>query len=86
MNAKVGIKSSYGSQEHVIHLEVPLDTKVSVLKQQIQDEHVGSPPVTAQRLIYCGKIIDNDDTLEQILSKVSTRCLKQMYSHQNRWI
>lgn len=70
MNAKIGIKSMCGGQEHLIHLEVALDTSVSVLKQRIQEEHVGSPPVTAQRLIYCGKIINNDATLGQVLSKM----------------
>lgn len=53
-------------------LPVPLSSTVLQLKQRLSNTYPGSPAVTAQRLIYAGKLLQNSHKIATVLPNADT--------------
>jgi hypothetical protein len=79
------VKNVYLS-EASMQYTLPLSSTIHDLKVAIQALMIGNPEVADQRLIYCGKVCDNAQTLAEVTSMVRFGMLlvAEQYIHVNK--
>jgi hypothetical protein len=65
---KVQIRSP--SLNQTLDVNLDLNSTIWNLKQEIQQKHPQHPLPSNQRIIFSGKLLEDDDSLEPILKKV----------------
>ena len=69
--AKVVVANVY-SGGATVKLDLPASTTIGGLKSRLSESFAERPSPKEQRLIYCGKICDEDETLRDVLRDLSS--------------
>lgn len=59
---EVAVRNSTGQQGDEVYI-MRTSATILELKQQVQERHPAHPAPELQRLIFCGKILNNSDTI-----------------------
>jgi hypothetical protein len=62
---EVAVRNSTGSQGDEVYMMLPSDT-ILELKVRVQAKHPSHPAPEQQRLIFCGRILNNNDTISTL--------------------
>lgn len=69
---EVVVRSSSGSSTDVVY-QLSAGAKVLELKQKVAERHASHPPPENQRLIFCGRILNNEDVISELGRSVRNR-------------
>jgi hypothetical protein len=78
-NITVHVRSP--SLQETLEITVAQNASITVLKQEIQRVHPQHPLPDNQRIIYSGKLLDNENQIETLLKKVNAGNFKTNSCH-----
>eukprot|EP00124_Ichthyophonus_hoferi_P005841 Ihof_evm2s987 gene=Ihof_evmTU2s987 len=62
-----------------LHIEVDSQDTVAVLKQLISSKHTQQPPARAQKLIYSGRMMNDEDSLKTVFNLSSSQSTQTVH-------
>ena len=59
-------------------VKLPLSSTILNVKEEVAENHPLKPPVTSQKLIFCGRLLANESELREVLRQVLKQREKEL--------